>query len=329
LYALLVTTWKGCVSGSMPEPAQRPGMETGKVIWVGERVGPFFSSDDLERAELLFVGDSRLRDAILVEPFEEAGLGRTGVLWGGCAQLTEMLPAARSLGSPRVVVALSPLSIYTTNFGLAAEILRNPLPDIAPPDFESKLEEWKSSERAHLLQAGFKPGRIEGRLADFENMIRDQVPVPWRQRIDDRLARWADTRRQFLLRTIEPARWKKSWFLELDPSASNPVYSFRMQPETREPRLRTVERVATLLRELSSEGRVLAAVRLPIAPELLAIEETGFDSAEFVRLCELVGVPFLDYSRGDYRTRDGSHLTGPSALRFSRDLARELAQLGN
>lgn len=85
--------------------------------------------------------------------------------------------------------------------------------------------------------------------------------------------------------------------------------------------------LAKTIEFLQQHGKVML-VRMPVHPQLYALEEKNSDSFEeaIQSLCRKYTLPYLDYSpfRDQYQYTDGSHLTRKSARIFSRRLARDI-----
>ena len=109
---LLLVGWKLAQPWLPPDP-QRHHFPPPRVVWIADDLRPLQAVGDPSTADILFLGDSRIHQAIERGPIELAGLGRCAVLGRGGAQLDELLLAPRRFPARRVVVALSPLSLYT------------------------------------------------------------------------------------------------------------------------------------------------------------------------------------------------------------------------
>ena len=82
-----------------------------------------------------------------------------------------------------------------------------------------------------------------------------------------------------------------------------------------------------LLDSLSRRGTVYA-VRMPVAPEMMALEDLlmpGF-SARMDSIAHAHGVRFLDFIREPFETNDGNHLTKEEGDRFSEALAERILE---
>jgi hypothetical protein len=126
------------------------------------------------------------------------------------------------------------------------------------------------------------------------------------------LVHWQDTR-----------GFASSWIERPLPEATDHQQRGALGPPTREERLRSLERIEQLLRELQAEGRSIACVRMPISPSLRAVEDEAFDPALFVGLCARLGIPYVDYGTSE-PTIDGSHLTAEGGRRLAPRLAEFL-----
>lgn len=84
------------------------------------------------------------------------------------------------------------------------------------------------------------------------------------------------------------------------------------------------------VREWVSQGVRVYGVRVPTDPEMLALENSrsGFVQQQFAEKFSDAGGIWLDLELQGYASYDGSHLELESANRFSRKLARAIAESG-
>ncbi len=275
VFLALLAAWNYIVAPRFPANPRRTDLSGGALITTERGLGPFYSSEDLEHARILVIGDSRAHHGIVVDEFAKAGLGRAAVIWGSGAQLLQLLPELRSYPARRVVVSLSPLSIYAE---------RN-------PEFDAVLA---------TIQ-GMSPEKIDFLLND-----------------------WLDVHRRGATFVLGTKSWRRSWFYEANPSRNNATYRRRLRESTRLRRTAATTELRDMLRGLARDGWEFVCVRLPLSRQLLRIEERAYPSAFFDQLCSNLEVPFLDYSRSEYDTHDGTHLAADDSARFSADLASTL-----
>lgn len=146
VFLALLGAWNFLVTPRFPANPRRTDLSAGGLVPTEPGRGPFYSSEDLEHASIIVIGDSRAHHGIVVEAFAEAGLGPTAVLWGSGAQLLELLPEVRAYPARRVVVALSPLSVYAErNPELDAIIAK--LQGMSPEKIDFLLNEWLDIRR--------------------------------------------------------------------------------------------------------------------------------------------------------------------------------------
>lgn len=111
VWSTLLLAWQQVVAAVAPEDPRR-------VQPLGWRLPnettnrPLYSHQDVDDAELWIVGDSRLFRGLYPEWFELKGHGETAILWGPAAQLLDLLPLVEDTPRRRVVVGLSPVSVY-------------------------------------------------------------------------------------------------------------------------------------------------------------------------------------------------------------------------
>lgn len=322
VYAALLAGWQFGLAPRLPEQVYTLDAAGEGILW--SPLGPYRASDDWEASEVLIVGDSRVGS---VEPgLVAAELDRScGVLWSGGAEVFELVEMARDWGPRTLVAAVSPLSLlHPKPEGL--DLLEQVPERFADID---ELREWMEDARRHFLDLDLEESSvdavlgqwfaIERRKIERRELSTDEID----RRFGDRVDAWRSRR----VRTISSGTWRDSWFETVDTSASNASYRNSLRPETRAEREANFAALTEQLRELVRAGWRVVCVRLPLAPELLEIEEEAVASARFERLAAEAGVPFLDYSRADYLTGDGTHMTVTSGLRFSRELGSDLREL--
>lgn len=147
-------------------------------------------------------------------------------------------------------------------------------------------------------------------------------------RIDEQLGRaLSDLRRRFV-RPVHPGLFSGGRFGEApDPDRQVRIYSSLLSEPTRAARSKALWSLRRDLEALQAEGWRIACVRLPVSPRMRAVEDAAFPPRNFTKLCEGLGIPFLDAQDPSYATFDGSHLMAADAERLSAVLARWLLGL--
>lgn len=116
------------------------------------------------------------------------------------------------------------------------------------------------------------------------------------------------------------------------PDEDGSSHTYRMLFEANPVERETVDGLLRFVAAATGDGIRVAGVRLPISPQLAAVEGAGaaMDWEGFVARFESAGGVWLgDFAGAAYRTYDGSHLQGADARRFSRELAAHaVARLG-
>lgn len=146
VYVALLAGWNLLVAPRFPDNPRRTDLSGGTLVPSAPGTGPFYSSEDLAHARLVVVGDSRAHHGIVVEALDEADLGPTAVLWGSGAQLLELLPELRAFPARRVLVSLSPLSIYAERNPEFDEILAR-IKGMSTEKIDFLLDEWLDARR--------------------------------------------------------------------------------------------------------------------------------------------------------------------------------------
>ena len=121
-FVVLLAAWIVWGEDARPTaaPAPEPQRWSARLHRAGGRPVPRQSATS-SSADLLFVGDSRIHDAIVLEELDDAA-----TLWGPGAYLPHLLPVVERYPARTVVVGISFLSLAPTINPLVAEALRHP-----------------------------------------------------------------------------------------------------------------------------------------------------------------------------------------------------------
>ncbi len=327
VYALLLVCWQSLVVTRLQPATLHVEADTSKIEWYAG-FGPFLRRGELQAPEPLFLGDSRVNDGIVLEELRALGWDRTSILWGASARLTKLLAIARELSARRLVVCLSMRSLEGPRGDPLAIALMGEAPPLITEDLDARLDAWQASQVEFLISMGFQREQADLVLARMVRMHREQVlsDAPTTAGLDRRLGRSLANSLGRYVRRVATGTWEASWFPTIDATSSNEIYRQGIQLEAVGAREITRNTVVSLIRDLVEDGFAIVCLRMPVAAELRAIEESVFSQQQYADLASDAGVPFLDYSRAGFRTRDGSHLLAEDARRFSRMLAADLRQ---
>ena len=332
--------WQAFASSRIPEPIMHPNRFDGVIYWAGPNLGPFYAKQDVECAELLFVGDSRVYDDTDLDVVRRAGEDSVGLIWGPNADLSVLLPAVMDLPARRMVVALSPSTLGAKTNPVMRASLVTPPPVFEPLSLESALGIWVDGERARLIEEGYPPFIVDTHLSSFRKVLRETTrrSEGGTKQIDRVVRERLNYFRSESIRTLATRRWHREWFEA--PDADKLVRASRITLEeiTEEERAAAEAVVVTKLRELVERGVDVRCVRFPVSPGVLAVEREFVPDARLEAIAAAAGVPFYQYqeaglgpgedpaARPDaFETRDGSHLTWAASRRFTRMLV-ELVQ---
>ncbi len=326
VFALLTCAWQQAAK-SLPESPRSAEQAYRATLWSDSGGGPFYTSGDPHTAGTLFVGASRT-GSIDPRVFESAGFGPTATVWGLGAQASDLLDVARNYPARRLVVCVSPITLYTDQ-GLVARIMkRRDAPNLAA---KHTLEQLRALVR-QVDEALHERGRtdVNGEqvvMAWFEGerLKRERQPTV-SKRIERTIDDWANDLRADNVRTLRAESWESAWFPTLQPSGSNDEYRHWLRAETRGVRDESLTSLARTLGDFLKQGWEIVGLRLPLSEELFVLEDEALPRGRFVQLFEDLGVPYLDYSkRNDFLTSDGSHMTVESGRRLCRELSLDLA----
>ncbi len=328
LYLLLVVAWQNFIVPDLPPDPFRPNLSQGQVLWAGPRNHPIYTREDIENADVLVIGDSRIFHGIVAERLEEAGLGRVAVVWCFGGHLTSLLAAVREMPPKRLVIGLAPINLHPKKNPVMTEIMRREPPSLLQEGGNELVAAWAEEELDYLVEFGFTRSRAEKEVNDvLRNLEQARLRSTWSpERVDLEFKEWFNVRRRRVVGTLSTRTWDYAWFWNYQSGESDDVYRGILSEETAPERAASLERVTELIQELKDQGREIVCLRVPVAHQLLEIEEAAFPGARFEELCKELEVPYLDSSNRPFRTRDGSHLNGPGADRYSRVVAEFLAE---
>lgn len=329
--AVAVLAWRTATASRLPVAGlTNQGAE--RAVWVGPGIGPLAAVGDLEAAEVVFVGDSRVGHAVHLAAAADAGLERAAVLFGFGVRAEDALCALAALEGPRsVVVGVSPLGLVGHTNRAVAETLRehHPAFDAERPPHE--VRGWAKAERGHLVARGFTLGEADQTLAWWrEAHARARADLLRRARVfdtsgfDSRLAELVDRTRSLALNPLEPTEWHRGWWDPARPHASDGFYRAVLTPAGAPEREAAAVRLAAALRALADAGWRVATVRLPLEPGLRGVEDEAGLATLLAGVAERASLPYLDLGSEAGCSSDGQHLHWPAADRATRALVRWL-----
>jgi hypothetical protein len=330
VFVALVGAWAVVAPARVPAPLLHPNQSDGRLVWAAPGRGPFHALGDVEGAALLFVGDSRIHDDIVLEVFTDEGLGTPATLWGPGAYLPHLLPLAAEQPARRIVVGLSFLSLAVhANPLVAAALSEEPPPPsrlAAPAD----AARWRQRQLQRLVDGGADRGAAAAFTADLaEALALHYEHAGWfTARLDAALGARANHARATALPTLSPRPWRSAWFEAPEPDRLAAWAAGTAQLSRVEERQAAAELIVASLRALVVAGREVVCVVLPVSTSVHEGVKAYIPDAELQAVAEGAGVPLLDHQDAAFGTRDGSHLTWREAERYSRFLADELRRLG-
>lgn len=331
--------WQALALSRLPEPIMHPNRFDGVIYWAGPNLGPFYAKQDVDSAELLFVGDSRVYDDTDLDVVRRSGEDSVGLIWGPNADLAVLLPAIMDLPAKRMVVALSPSTLGAKTNPVMRASLVTPPPVFEPLSLESALGIWVDEERGRLIGEGYAPFIVDTHLSSFRKVLRETTrrSEGGTHQLDRLVRERLNYFRTENIRTLATRRWHREWF-EV-PNADKLVNACRITLEviTEEERAAAEAVVVEKLRELIARGVDVRCVRFPVSPSVLAVEREFVPDARLEGIAEAAGAPFYQYQEaglpagvdpanepGRFETRDGSHLTWAASRRFTGVLVERI-----
>jgi len=310
-------------------------LEGERLRWVSKDLGPLGVTGDLDTADVVVVGDSRVAHAVHLSITGSLGIGEVALVWLSSATLASLLEPLLALDPPRsVVVALAPLGLvgYPQNLAIA-ETLRAPSVAADPTAPPRVVREWAEREQVHLESAGFDAAYAAGTVAWWlDNHRRTRRAWQQQQRwldtagFDARLGHRVDRVRSILLDPLEPQLWQRAWRKAVNVRGSDATYRGIVAESRTDERTRGAARVAALLAAFQARGWRVACVRLPIDPGLRALEDSTGSAQVLEALPQGLGLPYRDFGGWPDATTDGSHLHWRAADRLTRELAAWLRE---
>ncbi len=324
-FAALGAAWLGLAD--VPPPLLHPNHSDGRLVWSAPGKGPFHAIGPVETADILFVGDSRVHDDVVLEVIASAGFGTPATLWGPGAYLPDLLPLARELPARTVVVGLSFLSLAENPNPLVAAALQEEPPAPSRLAAAADAARWRERRLTALLASGADRSAAAAFTADLAEALALHYEHVgwWTHRVDAHLAERADYWRTATLPTVSPRPWRRAWFEAPEPTRLARWAEGLARASRPERRAVAAEAIQRSLAALQADGRRVVAVLLPTDASLRAGVEPHVPDSELRAVAEAAGVPLLEHQAAPFGTRDGSHLTWREAERYSRFLAQELA----
>lgn len=157
--SVLLVGWRVVVDPDPPSKQIKIDPLPTRFIDVAGAVAPLYLYGRATEDGLLFAGDSRIGSDISVRTLERRGLGTAGLLWNGFAQFDHVLQGVRMLPPRRLVISVTPTSVYL------------------PPT--KRMADLLAKERARRITQ-----RIDERLDDEVDVWRRKTfrtwePNPW------------------------------------------------------------------------------------------------------------------------------------------------------
>jgi|GEM_PF-3526533 len=335
LAALGLIGWQALAVSRLPEPIMHPNRFDGVIYWAGPNLGPFYAKQDVQSAELLFVGDSRVYDDTDLDVVRRAGEDSVGLIWGPNADLSILLPAIMDLPAERLVVALSPSTLGAKTNPVMRASLMTPPPVFEPLSLESALGIWVDEERARLIEEGYAPFIVDTHLSSFRKVLRETTrrSEGGTHQLDRVVRERLNYFRTESIRTLATRRWHREWFEVADADKLVDACRITLEVITEEERAAAEAIVVEKLRELVARGVDVRCVRFPVSPSVLAVEREFVPDARLEAIAAAAGVPYYQFQAeglpagvapsedlSRYETRDGSHLTWAASRRFTKAL---------
>ncbi len=339
LVVLGLACWQAVAMPRIPEPIMHPNRFDGVIYWAGPNLGPFYAKQDVETADLLFVGDSRVYDDTDLDVVRRGGEDSVGLIWGPNADLSVLLPAIMDLPAERMLIALSPSTLGAKTNPVMRASLVSPPPIFEPLSLESALGIWVDEERVRLIDEGYSPFIVDTHLSSFRKVLRETTrrKEGGTQQLDRVVRERLNYFRTENIRTLATRRWHREWFEVADAEKLVRACRITLEEISDEERAAAEAVVVEKLRALVARGVDVRCVRFPVSPSVLAVEREFVPDARLEAIAEAAGVPFYQYQEAGlaagedpaahperFETRDGSHLTWAASRRFTRKLVERL-----
>jgi hypothetical protein len=209
----------------------------------------------------------------------------------------------------------------------------------------------RSSSPVRRVVVGVTPRMFLASSEAYNNFIEAQRALGSKGDAGSRLALWAETgplrpmRLEALLEALDPEepdppsgegeesgeRWQSydNGWSSVDtpsPEPDDKLDSYEELFAIEQVEEALVEQFLVHVARWRAEGICVYATRVPVTPELYALENraSGFDHEVFVERFERAGGTWFDFEMM-YPTFDGTHLLEAGARQFSRDLAERIA----
>jgi len=328
--SVALAVWDLALEGASPTSGV-PSVEGERFTWIGPGVGPIGIDGDLQRSDVIAVGDSRLGYALHGSLAPSLDLGRFALIWGSGAKTIDALRPLGPIPPRSLVVSLSPLGLVGHQDARFSRLLRERHPAFDPLAPPRVVRAWSLREVQNLVAEGVPEPAARGAVewwVDHHRMARDAHTRAARlvdtEGIDRRLAHHLDRWRVLHVQPVEPAEWHTAWLAPARLHENDDLYRGATAPERAVERASAALELAVTLRALRAAGWRVACVRWPIEPGLRQIEDASGTGALLLGITDEVGLPYLDLGAWADSTYDGSHLHWRGGDRATRALGRWL-----
>ncbi|MEO5376960.1 MAG: hypothetical protein H7832_04140 [Magnetococcus sp. DMHC-6] len=255
--------------------------------------------------DILFLGDSRTLcgiDPIQIEK-QLPGVQALNFAFSGGGLNPELYQLAQEKirpgpGNRMVVLGITPQSLT-----------KHALDNHHYHDLQKK-QEWWWMRTLHLygLHGIFEPFKLPLLVNTLKLMLSGkEVPKSFQE--------------------FHPGGWLALWAIPPQPGRNIAIYDQKFVNNPILPELE--EALFAQTKEWHKKGWQIISFRPPAEPDLIHLEmvKSHFNEQKFIQKFQEAGGVWLNFTSGTYHTYDGDHLEKKSAIQFSQDLSRPLAEL--
>lgn len=140
-WSILLASWRLAMGAERPSLGIKNDPAPKRFVDVEGAVAPLYLYGRASADSLLVAGDSRIGSDISIRVLERRGLGPVGTIWNGLAQLEHLLAGVRTLPPRRLVLCLTPASVYSPPLKHMADILAKERAVRLPQQIDTRLND--------------------------------------------------------------------------------------------------------------------------------------------------------------------------------------------
>lgn len=207
VYVLGMLVWKTNLEPRLPAGKGALQWTRGTFLDLDGAYSPLYQVGQVHADTLVVVGDSRVQSGISREILTEAGLGPVALITGPSAQARDLLRAVEDLPARRLILSISPRSVFHPGKGEFQEQLRRLRAPRTTASIDTELNTWLADQRRRVLDTLSPPSRTGWypplnpvrAVADYRKSLKRTPKGLWNKHL---------ARVQSTLRDLQGAGWQ-------------------------------------------------------------------------------------------------------------------------